>query len=362
MSSTREDLVAALVGEWNRLGAELVLLSQSVADRLKINVTDLQCLAVVMSAGPLSAGQIAEATGLTTGAITGVVDRLEKAGLVKREDDPSDRRRVVVRALPGDVLAANDPAVGAAFARLAAAATEQYEGYSDRELQLVVDALARAHPILLEQVAQLREQAPVHHDLDAPLAGATVGQLHILSGMGDISIDADATMTELYRAHVEGMPPQIEVDAGVVTVRPRRFPLFGWGHRSLRLTLSGAIPWDVEIGQGAYRLNADLSALRLRSFAIKGGAARVEVAVGRPSGAVPITISGGASKVTIRRPRDVPVEMRIRGGVSRASVDGHQLGPAGGEVIWRTPGMADRADRYVVEVLGGVSRLSIEPI
>jgi hypothetical protein len=166
-------------------------------------------------------------------------------------------------------------------------------------------------------------------------------------------------MTELYRAHVEGMPPQIEVDGGVVTVRPRRFPLFGWGHRSLRLTLSGGIPWDVEIGQGAYRLNADLRALRLRSFAINGGAARVEVAVGRPSGAVPITISGGASKVTIRRPRGVPVEMRIKGGLARASVDGHQLGPAGGEVAWRTPGMADGADRYVIEVLGGVSKLTV---
>jgi len=361
MSTTREDLIATLVGEWNRLGAELVLFSQSVADRLKINVTDLQCLTVVMSAGPMTAGQIAEATGLTTGAITGVVDRLEKAGLVKREDDPADRRRVVVRALPGDILGASDPAVSTAFARLAAAVTDQYEGYSDRELQLVVDALARAHPILLEQVSQLRQQAPVHHDLDAPLAGATVGRLQFASGAGSTTIDADATMTELYRAHVEGTPPQIEVDGGNVTVRPRRFPLFGWGHRSLGLTLSGAIPWDVEIAQGAYRLDAKLATLQLRSFTINGGASRIDLAVGRPSGAVPITIYGGVSRVTVTRPRGVPVEMRIRGGASRASVDGHQLGPAGGNVVWQSPGISEGADRYVIEILGGVSRLSVEP-
>jgi DNA-binding MarR family transcriptional regulator len=360
MSSTREELIAGLVGEWNRLGAELVLFSQSVADRLKINVTDLQCLAVVMSAGPMTAGQIAEATGLTTGAITGVVDRLETAGLVQREGDPADRRRVVVRALPGDVLAAADPAVSSAFARLAAAATEQYEGYSDRELQLVVDALARAHPILLEQVSHLRQQTPVHHDLDAPRTGVTVGRLH-LAAVGDTTIDADATMTELYRAHVQGTPPQIDVDGGDVTVRPRRFPLFGWGHRSLRLTLSAAIPWDIDIAQGAYKLSAELSAVEVRSFVIKGGASRIDLAVGRPSGAVPIRITGGVSNVVVRRPRGVPIEMRLRGGVSRASVDGHELGPAAGNVVWRTPGMREDADRYVVEVLGGVSRLSVEP-
>jgi DNA-binding MarR family transcriptional regulator len=362
MSTAREELIASLVGEWNRLGAELVLFSQSVADRLKINVTDLQCLTVVMSAGPMTAGQIAEATGLTTGAITGVVDRLEKAGLVKREGDPADRRRVVVRALPGDVLAASDPAVSSAFARLTAATTEQYEGYSDRELQLVVDALARAHPVLLEQVAQLRQQSPVQHELDAPRSGAKVGRLHLMSGAGNTTIDADATMAELYRAHVEGTPPQIEVDGGNVTVRPRRFPLFGWGHRSLRLTLSGAIPWDIEIAQGAYRLNADLTGLQLRSFADKGGASRVDLAVGRPSGAVPITITGGVSNVTMRRPRGVPVEIRIKGGVSRTSVDGHRLGPAGGNVVWTTPGMPDGADRYVIEVVGGVSRLTVQSV
>ncbi|HXA28142.1 MAG TPA: MarR family transcriptional regulator [Candidatus Angelobacter sp.] len=361
MSSTREELIAALTGEWNRLGAELVLFSQSVAERLKINVTDLQCLAVVMSAGPMTAGQLAEATGLTTGAITGVIDRLEKARLVQREDHPTDRRRVMVRALPGDVLAATDPVVGAVFARLAAAATEQYEGYSDREVQLVIDALARAHPVLLEQVSQLRgEPSPVHHELDAPRAGATVGRLLLAPGVGEVTIDADAAMAELYRAHAEGTPPQIEADGGNVTVRARRFPLFGWGHRSLRLTLSAAIPWDIEVAQGAYRLTAELGSLRVRSLAIKGGASRLDLALGRPSGRVPLTITGGASQVTVRRPAGVPVEVRIRGGVSKTSVDGNQLGPAGGNVVWRTPGMQDGADHYAIEVVGGVSRLSVE--
>src|SRR5579864_4986189 len=258
-NTTREELLAALTREWTRLGAELVLLSQSVADRLKINVTDLQCLAVVSSAGAMTAGQVAEATGLTTGAITGVIDRLEKAGLVRREDDPADRRRVMVRALPGDALANRDPGVSAALAGLTAAATELYEGYSERELQLVVDALARAHPVLLEHVAGLRDQAPARHDLAAPLAGAKAGRLVLAPGVGLVRIDSDAALTELYRAQVVGTPPLIEVDGETVTVRPRRFPLFGWGHRDLRLTLSGTIPWAIDVAQGAVRLTADLA-------------------------------------------------------------------------------------------------------
>lgn len=356
----RDDLVATLTAEWNRLGAELVLLSQSVADRLKINTTDLQCLAVVMSAGPLTAGQIAESTGLTTGAITGVVDRLEKAGLVQRESDPADRRRVVVRALPGDVIAAREPAVRDAFARLQSAAAEEYESYSDRELQLIIDALARAHPVLLDQVSHLRGVAPPQHHLDAPLTGARAGHLHLAFGLR-MSLDADPAQSELYRAHVEGTPPQIEVDGGNVWVRPgRRFPLFGWGHSSLRLTLAGSIPWDVEVNQGAVSLEAKLAALQLRSFVVKGGASRIEVEVGRPSGTVPVTIQGGASNVTLRRPGGVPVEVRIKGGVSKVSVDRHQLGPAVGNFVWRSPDMAAGADAYVLEIRGGASRITVE--
>ena len=359
-STPRDELITALTGEWNRLGAELVLLTQSVADRLRVNVNDLQCLAVVMSAGPMTAGQIAEATGLTTGAITGVVDRLEKAGLVKREDDPADRRRVVVRALPGEVLAARDPEVSAAFASLAGAAAEQYESYSDRELQLVIDALTRAHPVLLDQVSRLRGQAPAQHDLDAPLQGATAGRLHLTSALGPLTIDADPDVTGLYRAHVEGTPPLIEVDGGTVTVRPKRSPFFGWGHHELRLTLAASIPWDIDVGQGALRLKAELGAVRLRSFAIKGGASKLELTLGRPEGAVPITVDGGASHVTIRRPRDVPIEVRIKRGAAKVTVDGHDLGPAAGNVQWRSMGMVEGGDHYVVEIRGGASRVLVE--
>src|ERR1043165_7694421 len=71
--------------------AQSILFSQAVADRLKLNSSDLECLDIVMLRGPVTAGELAQATGLTTGAITGLIDRLERAGYVRRARDAEDR-------------------------------------------------------------------------------------------------------------------------------------------------------------------------------------------------------------------------------------------------------------------------------
>ena len=72
------------------------LISQAAADRSASTPTDLNCLNILSFSGQLTAGELARATGLTTASITGVVDRLEEAGFVRRERDAQDRRRVVI--------------------------------------------------------------------------------------------------------------------------------------------------------------------------------------------------------------------------------------------------------------------------
>src|SRR5215472_4529221 len=79
-----------------RTGTLMNLMGQAAAERVGINATDLNCLNILSFSGPLTAGELARATGLTTASITGVIDRLEAADFVRRERDPSDRRRVVV--------------------------------------------------------------------------------------------------------------------------------------------------------------------------------------------------------------------------------------------------------------------------
>ena len=74
-------------------------LSSAAAARLGLQAIDQQCIGLLHLAGPMTVGQLARLAGLTPSSITGVVDRLERAGLARRESDPQDRRRVLVMPL-----------------------------------------------------------------------------------------------------------------------------------------------------------------------------------------------------------------------------------------------------------------------
>src|ERR1700745_2766021 len=93
----RADLELAFATAMRRTGSLMQLMGQAASDRIGINATDLNCLNILSFSGHMTAGELAKATGLTTASITGVIDRLEEAGFVRRERDPHDRRRVVVR-------------------------------------------------------------------------------------------------------------------------------------------------------------------------------------------------------------------------------------------------------------------------
>jgi DNA-binding MarR family transcriptional regulator len=73
---------------------------QAIADRVGMNRTDMRCLDLIDQAGGMTAGELAKAAGLTSGAVTAVIDRLEKAGMAKRVADPADRRRVRIEVTP----------------------------------------------------------------------------------------------------------------------------------------------------------------------------------------------------------------------------------------------------------------------
>ncbi|MFI6101796.1 MarR family winged helix-turn-helix transcriptional regulator [Lentzea sp. NPDC051213] len=81
-----------------------VMFHTKVAEQMGLSATDEKCLDLAMRAeGPLTAGRIAELSGLSTGAVTGVIDRLERSGFVRRVRDPHDRRKVLVEVTPGDL-------------------------------------------------------------------------------------------------------------------------------------------------------------------------------------------------------------------------------------------------------------------
>ena len=83
-----------------KLTRSSLMLQQAIAEIMNLNATDAECIDFLSEMGPSTAGDLAKTTRLTTGAVTSVIDRLEKAGLVKRKNDPHDRRKVIIHIIP----------------------------------------------------------------------------------------------------------------------------------------------------------------------------------------------------------------------------------------------------------------------
>ena len=148
----RQRLEGEFLLAMRRNGSIMQLLGQVSAERIGVNVTDLNCLNIVALAGPMTAGELARATGLTTASITGVLDRLEEGGFVRRERDPKDRRRVIVNLKPGPGLRE----IGPTFGPLVKAWRAVAASYSDEELRLLLDFQRRFEDIVRDQLARLR--------------------------------------------------------------------------------------------------------------------------------------------------------------------------------------------------------------
>jgi DNA-binding MarR family transcriptional regulator len=146
-------LVAELVNTMRDLSTATILFHQAVADRLAMNVTDHKCAGILAQSGPITAGELATRTGLTTGAITGVIDRLEKAGFVRRVRDGNDRRRVIVEP----DLAEIERKIGPLFESMGRQSTLLVSGYRVQELVLLRDFAVRSLKLAEDETRKLRE-------------------------------------------------------------------------------------------------------------------------------------------------------------------------------------------------------------
>src|ERR671936_1321222 len=95
----REEIIQAIVEKFKEMSIETIMFHEAVADVLGLHITDHKCLDLIYRFGAMPAGRLAELTGLTTGAVTGIIDRLEKAGYVRRTNDPKDRRRTIIEPI-----------------------------------------------------------------------------------------------------------------------------------------------------------------------------------------------------------------------------------------------------------------------
>ncbi|MFC9994770.1 MarR family winged helix-turn-helix transcriptional regulator [Nocardia sp. NPDC127526] len=154
MTKKQEELGAALTLAAQRTATDAVMMHQAMADRLGLHVTDLRCLNMLRLDGPATAGELAQRTGLTTGAITRMIDRLLKAGFVRRENDARDRRRVIITAVAEriDEIAPHYEVLASEFGKISA-------GYTVEQLEWLLEVFNRLHETSVRVTGLLRERA-----------------------------------------------------------------------------------------------------------------------------------------------------------------------------------------------------------
>ncbi len=148
---TRTELLGGMQRAGQQLSTATIMFHQAVADRLGLNITDHKCLGLVLANGPMTAGTLAAATGMTTGAITAALDRLERAGFVRRVDDPKDRRKVLVQAVSKRL-----DEVGKLFEPIAALMEQIAARYDDETLARIVEFMNRSRDGLHQATVDLR--------------------------------------------------------------------------------------------------------------------------------------------------------------------------------------------------------------
>jgi DNA-binding MarR family transcriptional regulator len=356
----RNDGVEKVVRALRRVNFQGSIFGQSVAIRLGLSESDIDALELLIDSGAATAGKISEVMGLTTGAVTRVIDRLEQAGYVRRTTDPADRRRVVVEVVPERVAT-----VQSLLDSLERASAAEVDRYSADQLALIGDFLSRMADLTQSEAARLRTTpegdaseptGPAEHA--APLGGLKEARLTFRSGAQDLRLRAGRSPQELYRARFDGATPQVRVRDGRVLVQYRGVP-FDWRKRAATIALNTTIPWTIELVGGASRLEADLRDVNVSKFELTGGSERIQLEFGRPVGEVPVRIMGGARTIRLERPAGAPVRLKLVGGTGRIDLDGQPIGKAGGEVNVESRNWGGASDRFTLEVLGGSKSIEI---
>lgn len=150
--SSRRDLLNKLWDLGRIMSTQTVFLHQALAQSVGLNATDTKCIDLILQTpqGMITAGQLSDKTGLTTGAITHILDRLEKREFIERVRDTQDRRKVFIRVRPESVepLIPKYEAIGRAYMAL-------HEQYSDKDLELACDYLEKTTKITEQELAKV---------------------------------------------------------------------------------------------------------------------------------------------------------------------------------------------------------------
>ena len=349
---TRAAILAEL-RQFNGLGASFF---RAAAARIGMTVTDMQVIDILDITGPMTAGQLAELTGLTTGAITGMINRLEETGLVRRERDPNDGRRVIVQLEKG-----KDHQLGPVFDSIGNAWDELVSHYDAEQQAFLLEFLKQSNAIARKEIGALRETLTTERETSTSLLGdLSEAKLIVSSGISKLTLRTDESMTELYQARFEGTAPEVKAKDGVVNIRyPRRLWVLGGPQRGADVVLNTTIPWQIMLQGGAVGVVCELGKLNLAGLEVKGGMTTSRLDLPVPVGTVPIKISGGASDILVRRPAGVATKIHLMGWASQFVFDDQTFNAVGNDVRLQSPNYDTATGRYDIEVSSSASTVTI---
>lgn len=139
-----------------RFSTAVVLYHSAVAERFGLSATDWKCGEILSRMGPMNPTQLAALTGMSTAAVTLVIDRLEQAGFARRERDLNDRRKVLVYPTSTPEV---EQKIGEVFKGLSEKMDALMAGYSPQQLEAVADFIQQATQLMESEAARLRREA-----------------------------------------------------------------------------------------------------------------------------------------------------------------------------------------------------------
>jgi Domain of unknown function (DUF5668) len=200
-------------------------------------------------------------------------------------------------------------------------------------------------------------------DSHEPVGNLDHAALEIDAGAANITVTGTSSLEgDLYHATIDyaGSKPEVSLDRadGTLTISQgnNRFGLFQTRRFTLDLQINSSIPWTITSNGGASTETFKLASVPLKSMDINTGASREDITLGAPSGAVPITINGGALTVNLHRPAGTGASVSVSGGAVSLNFDGRQNHAIGN--LQESTGSG--TDTYRVEVSGGACTVTMD--
>ena len=152
---TRLTKIEELMREMRLMSSFDSLFSQAVAERVGMHQTDIETMDLLNTLGPMTAGELSDRTGLTSGATTRLIDRLERVGYVRRCADETDRRCVIIEPVDENLAK-----LGALFQPMADGMAELWSKLDDDKLDVIIEFIRQNNAVVAEINARMRAQEP----------------------------------------------------------------------------------------------------------------------------------------------------------------------------------------------------------